>query len=185
MSNRATLPSRKRKTWAGRLVFKPVRLRAEWFAFEIADGLPDFCDDRAVRGSMKAYRVDARTDHGPLVRPVLSYCFAPMNVATIHAIGSDDIIGEHDQHAVDVPGVKTVVDAPKEFDLIIHGFLLGVVPHKSTEGQCGVDIAPAAFVRTNWVCSSSVASSAGNRHSMRNSSAASVCGVPTVVTIEK
>jgi hypothetical protein len=34
-------------------------------------------------------------------------------------------------------------------------------------------------------CSLSVSSSAGNIDSMRNSCAATVCGVPTVVTIEK
>ena len=31
------------------------------FAFEIADGLPDFRDDRAIRSSVKAYRLDVRT----------------------------------------------------------------------------------------------------------------------------
>jgi hypothetical protein len=105
-----------------RLVFKPVRLPLERFAFEIADGLPDFCDDRAIRSSMKAHRLDVRTDHGPLARPVLAYCFAPMNVATIHTVGPGDIIGEHGQHAVNVPRVKAIVDAPKEFDITIHWF---------------------------------------------------------------
>jgi len=66
-----------------RLVFKPVRLPLERFAFEIADGLPDFNDDRAIRSSTKAHRLDARTHYRPLARPVLAYCFAPMNVATI------------------------------------------------------------------------------------------------------
>ena len=69
------------------LVFKPVRLPLEWFAFEIADGLPDVCDDRAIRSSMKAHRFDVWTDHGPLARPVFAYSFAPMNVATIHTVG--------------------------------------------------------------------------------------------------
>ena len=46
-----------------RLVLKPVRLPLERFAFEIADGLPDFYDDRAIRSSMKAHRLDVRTDH--------------------------------------------------------------------------------------------------------------------------
>ena len=32
-----------------RLVFQPVRLPLKRFAFEIADGLPDFRDDRAIR----------------------------------------------------------------------------------------------------------------------------------------
>jgi hypothetical protein len=105
-----------------RLVFKPVRLPLERFAFEIADGLPDFCDDRAIRSSMKAHRFDVRTDHGPLARPVLAYCFASMNVATIHTVGPGDIIGEHGQHAVNVPCVKAIVDALEEFDITIHWF---------------------------------------------------------------
>ena len=83
-----------------RLVFKPVRLPLERFAFEIADRLPDFGDDRTIRSSMKAHRFDVWTDHGPLARPVLAYCFAPMNMATIHTVGPGDIISEHDQHAV-------------------------------------------------------------------------------------
>jgi hypothetical protein len=67
-----------------RLVFETVRLPLERLAFEIADGLPDFCDDRAIRSSMKAHRLDVRTDHGPLARPVLAYGLAAMDVATIH-----------------------------------------------------------------------------------------------------
>jgi hypothetical protein len=105
-----------------RLVFKPVRLPLERFAFEIADGLPDFCDDRAIRSSMKAHRFDVWTDDGPLARPVLAYCFAPMNVATIHTVGTDDIIGEHGPHAVNVPCVKAIVDAHEEFDITVHWF---------------------------------------------------------------
>jgi hypothetical protein len=89
-----------------RPVFKPVRLPLERFAFEIADGLPDFCDDRAIRSAMKAHSLDMRTDHGPLARPILAYCFAPMNVATIHTVGPDDIIGEHGQHVVNVRALK-------------------------------------------------------------------------------
>jgi hypothetical protein len=104
------------------LVFKPVRLPLERFAFEIADGLPDFRDDRAIRSSMKAHRIDVRTDHGPLARPVLAYCFAPMNVATIHTVGPGDIIGEHGQHAVNVPRVEAIVDALEEFDIAVHCF---------------------------------------------------------------
>ena len=60
-----------------RLVFKPVRLPLERFAFEISDGLPDLCDDRAIRSSIKAHRLDVRTDYGPLARPVLTYGLAP------------------------------------------------------------------------------------------------------------
>jgi hypothetical protein len=41
------------------------------------------------------------------------------------------------------------------------------------------------FARTNWLCLASVASSAGNMHSSRSSSAVTVSGVPTVVIIEK
>ena len=48
----------------------------EWFAFEIANGLADLCDDRAIRNPMKAHRLDVRTDHGPLARPVLPYGLA-------------------------------------------------------------------------------------------------------------
>ena len=66
-----------------RLVFKPVRLPLERFAFEVADGLPDFCHDRAIRSSMKADRLDVRADHGPLAGPVLAYGLAAMDVATI------------------------------------------------------------------------------------------------------
>src|SRR4029077_16083327 len=84
------------------------------------DGLPDFCDDRAIRSSMKAHRLDVRTDHGPLARPVLAYSFAPMSVAPIHTVGPGDIIGEHGQHAVNVPRVKAIVDALEEFDIAIH-----------------------------------------------------------------
>jgi hypothetical protein len=105
-----------------RLVFKPVRLPLERFAFEIADGLLDFYDDRAVRSAMKAHRLDVRTDQGPLARPVFAYCFAPMNVATIHTVGAGNIIGEHGQHAVNVPRVKAMVDALEEFDFTIHWF---------------------------------------------------------------
>ena len=85
------------------LVFKPVRLPLERFAFEIADGLPDFCDDRAIRSSTKAHRLDVRTDQGPLARPVFANCFAPMNVATIHTVGPGDIIGEHGQQRRQCP----------------------------------------------------------------------------------
>ena len=45
-----------------RLVFKFVRLPVERFAFEIADGLPDFCDDCTIRSLMKTHRLDVRTD---------------------------------------------------------------------------------------------------------------------------
>src|SRR5580658_8410071 len=98
------------------LVFKAVRLPLKRFAFEIADGLPDLCDDRAILSSMKAYRLDVRTDHGPLTGPVRADGLAAMDVATIHTVGPDDIIGERGQHAVYVPRVEAIVDALKDFD---------------------------------------------------------------------
>ena len=64
------------------LVFKAVRLPLKRFAFEIADGLPDLCDDRVIRSSMKAHRLDVRTDHGPLTGPVRADGLAAMDVAT-------------------------------------------------------------------------------------------------------
>src|SRR6478609_8735611 len=103
-----------------RLVFKTVRLPLKRFAFEIADGLPDFYDDRAILSSMKAHRLDVRTDHGPLARPILAHGLAAMDVATIHTVGPGDIIGQHGQHAVYIPRVKAIVDALKEFDVIVH-----------------------------------------------------------------
>src|SRR5262249_1442025 len=74
----------------------------------------------AIRSSMKAHRLDVRTDHGPLARPILAYGLAAMDVATIHTVGPDDIIGEHGQHTVYVPRVEEIVDAFKDFDVIVH-----------------------------------------------------------------
>src|SRR3546814_13038492 len=82
-----------------RLVFKPVRLPLERFAFEIAEGLPDFCDDRAIRSSMKANRLDVRTDHGPLARPVPAYGLAAMDVATTHTHAHADNTAQNRQTA--------------------------------------------------------------------------------------
>ena len=59
-------------------------------------------------------------DPGPLARPVLAYGLAAMDVATIHTVGPGDIIGECGQHAVYVPRVKAIVDAFKDFDVIVH-----------------------------------------------------------------
>jgi hypothetical protein len=103
-----------------RLVLKPMRLPLERFAFEIADGLPDFCDDRTIRSSVKAHRLDVRTDHGPLAGPVRAHGLAAIDVATFHTVGPHDIIGEHGQYAVYVPRVKAIVDALEEFDITIH-----------------------------------------------------------------
>jgi hypothetical protein len=94
-----------------RLVLKPVRLPLQQVAFEIPDGLLDLSDDRAIRSSMKGHWLDVRTDHAPLARPVLAYGLAAMDMATIHAVGPDDIIGEHGQDAVDISSVKSIVDA--------------------------------------------------------------------------
>jgi hypothetical protein len=112
----------KTENMSDRLVLKPVRLPLERFAFEIADGLADLCDDRAIRSPMKAHGLDVRTDHGPLSRPVLAYGFTSMNVATLHAVSPDDIISERGQHPVNVPRVKAIVDALEEFDIAIHRF---------------------------------------------------------------
>ena len=94
--------------------------RLERFAFEIADGLSDFCDDRAIRTSMKAYRLDVRTDHGPLARPVLAHGLAAMHVATVHTVGPNDIIGERGQNAVYVPRIEAIVDVFEKFNIIVH-----------------------------------------------------------------
>jgi hypothetical protein len=102
------------------LVSKPMRLPLERFAFEIADGLPDVCDDRAILSSMKTHRLDARTDHAPLARPVFAYGLAAMDVTAIHSVGPGDVIGERGQHAVYVPRVEAVVDAFKDFNVIVH-----------------------------------------------------------------
>ena len=56
----------------------------------------------------------------PLARPVLAYGLAAMDVAAIHTVGPGDIIGERGQHAVYVPRVKAIVDAFKDFDVIVH-----------------------------------------------------------------
>src|ERR1700733_2307601 len=103
-----------------RLVLQAVRLPLKRFALEIADGLPDLCDDRAVLSSTKAERLDVRTDHGPLARPVLAYGLAAMDVADVHTVGPGDIISERGQHAVNVPRVEAIVDAFKDFDVIVH-----------------------------------------------------------------
>jgi len=77
------------------LVLEPVGLALERFAFEIADGLPDLRDDRAVGRAMKADGLDMRADDRPLACPIVAHRLAAMDVAAIHAIGPGDIIGEH------------------------------------------------------------------------------------------
>ena len=56
----------------------------------------------------------------PLARPVRAHGLAAMDVAAIHAVGPGDIIGERGQNAVDVPRVEAIVDAFKDFDVIVH-----------------------------------------------------------------
>src|SRR6185369_6769035 len=51
-----------------------------------------------------------------------------MDVATIHAVGPGDIIGERDKHAVDVPRVEAIVDAFKDFEIIVHWVSPGMAP---------------------------------------------------------
>src|SRR5215467_9711353 len=112
MSKRATLPSRRRKTCSTVLSLSPCV--CPW------SGLPDFRDDRAIRSSMKTHRLDVRTGHGPLAGPVLAHGLAAMDVATVHTVGPDNIIGERGQRSVYVPRVKAIVDAFKDFDVIVH-----------------------------------------------------------------
>jgi MarR family transcriptional regulator for hemolysin len=105
---------------ADSLVFKPVRRPREWFTVEVADGLANLSNDRAIRRSMKTHRLDMRADHAPLARPVRADGLATMDVATIHTIGPGDVIGERRQHAVYVPRVEAIVQALEELDIIIH-----------------------------------------------------------------
>ena len=60
-----------------------------------------------------------------------------MDVATIHTVGPGDVIGEHGEHAVDVPRVKAIVDACEDLDVIVH---LGLSLHCA-----GVALRPSAF----------------------------------------
>jgi hypothetical protein len=56
MSKRANLPPRKRKTCP--TILSLSLCVCPWSGtFEIADGLPDFCDDRAIPSSMKVHRL--------------------------------------------------------------------------------------------------------------------------------
>jgi hypothetical protein len=89
-----------------RPVLQPVRQPLERLAFEIADGLPDLGDDRAIRGSTKAHGLDVRTDHAPLARPVLAYGLPAVNMATVHTVRPSDISGEHGQDAAMSRGLK-------------------------------------------------------------------------------
>lgn len=109
-----------------RLVLQPVRLALKRLAF--VDGLPNLCDDCAVRSPVEAHRFDVRTDHGPLAGPIRAHGLATMNVAAIHAGGPSDIIGKRGQHAVNIPRVEAVVDAFQDFDITVHRALSSVLP---------------------------------------------------------
>jgi len=96
-----------------------VRLALKRLTLEIADGLPNLCDDCVVSSPVEAHRFDVRTDHGPLAGPVLAHGLATMNVAAIHAVGPSDIIGKNGQHAIDIPRIEAVIDAFQDFDIIV------------------------------------------------------------------
>src|SRR4029077_8197611 len=121
MSKRATLPSRKRKTCPTVLSLSPCV--CPWSGLPSRSRTDCFCDDRSVGSPVEAHRLDVRTDDGPLARPVLPHGLAAVNVAPVHAIGPDDIIGKHSQHAVDVSHVEAIIDALEDFDITDHWVL--------------------------------------------------------------
>jgi hypothetical protein len=103
-----------------RFVPQPVRLALKWLAFEIADGPSNLRDDRTVRSPVEAHRLDVRTDHGPLAGPVLAHGLPAVNVAAVHAVRPENIIGKPGQRAVDGSHVEAVVDALGNFDIAVH-----------------------------------------------------------------
>ena len=94
-----------------RLVLQPVRLILQRPALEIADGLLDLHDDRAICGLGETHRLDMRADDSPLAGPILSDGLKPMNMATIHAVGPSYVVCQHSKNAVDVPCIEAVIDA--------------------------------------------------------------------------
>ena len=60
-----------------RLVLQPVRLILQRLAFEIADGLLDLHDDRAICGLGETHRLDMRADNSPLAGPILLTASSP------------------------------------------------------------------------------------------------------------
>ena len=68
----------------------------------------------------RSHRLDLRIDHAPLARPVFADSLTAMDVAAIHPIGPGDIISERAQHAIYVSCVKAIIDAFKNFNVIIH-----------------------------------------------------------------
>ncbi len=107
------------------LVLQPVRFILQRLAFEIADGLLDLHDDRAICRLGKTHRLDMRADNSPLAGPILSYGLKPMNMATIHAVGPSYVVGQHSKNAVDVPRIEAVIDALQNLDVVSHQHLLG------------------------------------------------------------
>ena len=101
-----------------RLVLQPVRLILQRLAFEIADGLLDLHDDRAICGLGETHRLDMRADNSPLAGPILSDGLKPMNMATIHAVGPSYVVGQHSKNAVDVPCIEAVIDALQNLDVV-------------------------------------------------------------------
>ena len=103
-----------------RLVLQPLRLILQRPAFEIADGLLDLHDDRAICGLSETHRLDVRADNSPLAGPILSDGLKPMNMATIQAVGLSYVVGQHSKNAVDVPCVEAVIDALQNLDVVSH-----------------------------------------------------------------
>src|SRR3984885_4093364 len=81
-----------------RLVLQAVRLPLKRFALEIADGLPDLCDDRAVLSSTKAERIDVRTDKAPVGPPLRGSALAPRGGPAAHPVARGNIIRERGNH---------------------------------------------------------------------------------------
>jgi hypothetical protein len=135
-----------------RLVLQPVGLALKRLAFEIADGLPNLCDDYVVSSPVEAHRFDVRTDHAPLAGPVLAHGLATVNVAAIHAVGPGDIIGKHGQHAINIPRVEAVVDAFQDFDITVHRGLSSAVPvlRQGTEAICKQQLMGIAMLNPSY-----------------------------------
>ena len=73
-----------------RLVFQAVRLPLERFAVEISDGLAHFCDDRAIRSSTKADRLDFTDEEAGLLVALLTRLIANLDrIAGVDALPAD------------------------------------------------------------------------------------------------
>ena len=69
------------------LFLPPVRLILQRLAFDVADGLLDLHDDRAICGLGETHRLDMRTDNSPLAGLILSDGLTTTKMAAIHAVG--------------------------------------------------------------------------------------------------